>query len=155
MPHIHELIDFVVTVFIVSPDTQKVLLAEHPRYNKWLPIGGHIELEDDADTTLLKEVKEECGLEIEVLSDKPDFTEPGVKPLWTPAYVEIHEANPPHKHHAFIYFAVAHSESFTKSAEHTSLKWFTLEELRDPAYKLSPGIIFYAEKALEKAKHSS
>lgn len=152
MPHIHELIDFVVSVIIVNPNADKVLLAEHPRYQKWLPIGGHIELTDDSDTTLLKEVKEECGLEIAVLSERPNFTDPAAKPLWTPAYVDIHDANPPHKHHAFIYFAKASSEEYKQSEEHTSLRWFTLDEIQDPANALSESIKFYCKKAIEKAQ---
>ena len=67
MPHIHELIDFVVDIYIVYKD--KVLLIHHKELKKWLPIGGHIELDEDPEEALFREVKEECGLEIEVLGD--------------------------------------------------------------------------------------
>jgi ADP-ribose pyrophosphatase YjhB (NUDIX family) len=52
MPHIHELYDFVVTVFIVHKD--KVLLVHHPRYGKWIPMGGHIELDEDPEEALFR-----------------------------------------------------------------------------------------------------
>ena len=50
MPHIHALYDFVITVFIVHED--KVLLVNHPKYDKWIPMGGHIELNEDPETAL-------------------------------------------------------------------------------------------------------
>lgn len=152
MPHIHELIDFVITAIIVSPDKNRVLLANHPRYQMWIPIGGHIELEDDADVTLSKEIAEETGLSFHPLGEKPNYTSKGVKPLITPDYVDIHEANPPHKHHAFVYFVIATSDDFQKSDEHTALKWFTTQELREPQYNISDHTFFYAQKALEKAR---
>ena len=43
MPHIHEKIDFTVSLFIV--EGEKVLLVHHKKLDRWLPIGGHIELE--------------------------------------------------------------------------------------------------------------
>lgn len=45
MPHIHELYDFTITVFIVHDG--RVLLVNHPKYDKWIPMGGHIELDEE------------------------------------------------------------------------------------------------------------
>jgi len=64
MPHIHDLIDFIVNVYIVHEG--KVLFIQHKKLNKWLPVGGHIELNEDPDQAIFREVKEECGLEIEI-----------------------------------------------------------------------------------------
>ena len=50
MPHIHDLIDFTVDVFIVN--NQRVLLIFHKKHNMWLQIGGHIELNEDPDEDL-------------------------------------------------------------------------------------------------------
>jgi hypothetical protein len=47
-----------------------------------------------------------------------------VKFLLTPNYVNVHEANPPHKHIFFTYFAKAADDSFVKSDEHDDMKWF-------------------------------
>lgn len=78
MPHIHDLIDFIVNIFIVYEN--KVLLIYHKQLNKWLSIGGHIELNEDPEEALFREVREECGLEIRVLGEKPEFNlSPAVK----------------------------------------------------------------------------
>src|SRR5687767_9813032 len=56
MAHIHEKIDFTVAVFIVQD--ARVLLVHHRKLNKWLPIGGHIELEEDPEQAALREAQE-------------------------------------------------------------------------------------------------
>ena len=45
MAHIHEKIDFTVAIFVVFQG--KVLVIHHRQLDKWLPLGGHIELDED------------------------------------------------------------------------------------------------------------
>ena len=47
MPHIHEKIDFTVAIFVVHDG--KVLLIHHRKLDQWLPLGGHIELDEDPE----------------------------------------------------------------------------------------------------------
>ena len=151
MPHINELYDFVVAAIIVH--NNEVLLVNHPRYDKWLPIGGHIELHEDPEVALLREIKEESGLEqISILSSRPDFKSPGFKPLVTPNYVDVHEANAPHRHISFTYLVESKSPDFVLSAEHNAMRWFTNAELRSSKYNLMEAVIFYAEAALALAQ---
>jgi 8-oxo-dGTP pyrophosphatase MutT (NUDIX family) len=127
MPHIHEKYDFVVNAFIVFQD--KVLLVHHPRYDKWLPMGGHVELDEDTDEALFKEIQEETGLEVELLNSKPDIPSPETKFLYTPNYMEVHDANPPHRHIALNYFARTKDDAFVKSDEHDEIRWFSTSDL--------------------------
>ena len=152
MPHIHEKYDFTVGFFIVFEG--KVLLVNHPRYSKWIPPGGHIELDEDPEEALFREIKEETGLKVTILSSRPDINSPGTKPLLTPNYLDVHSANLPHRHIGLIYFAKADSGKARISDEHTELKWFTEEELTEPAYKLEQAVIFYAREALKAAKEA-
>lgn len=151
MPHIHSLYDFTITVFIIFEDT--VLLVHHPRYNKWIPIGGHIELDEDPEQALYREIKEEAGLDVEILSDKPTIQSPGTKFLLTPNYLDVHEANPPHKHISLTYFARSKDNQARLSDEHLELLWFTKDMLHEPQYDLTEAVIFYATTALEQASH--
>ena len=152
MPHIHELYDFTITAFIVN-DLEQVLLVNHPKYNMWLPIGGHIELDEDPEQALCREIAEESGLTVTILASKPVLQSPGTKFILTPNYIDVHEANPPHKHISLTYFALAKSSDFTKSAEHDEIRWFTEKELTDAKYNLSPSIIFYSKAAISLAKN--
>jgi len=150
MPHIHELYDFVITVFIVYDD--KVLLVHHPKYNKWLPMGGHIELDEDVETALFREIQEETGLDVKILSSKPDIDTTDTKFLLTPNYMDVHEANPPHQHIAFIYFARSKNNKHVISDEHSEIHWLSEEDLDKPEYSLSKSIKFYCREALKAAR---
>ncbi len=71
MPHIHDTIDFTVEAFVVHND--KVLLRKHDKYKIWLSVGGHIELDEDPNQAAFREVKEEVGLDIELIGTAEDF----------------------------------------------------------------------------------
>jgi ADP-ribose pyrophosphatase YjhB (NUDIX family) len=151
MPHIHELYDFTVGFYIVYKD--KILLVSHPRYNRWIPPGGHVELDEDPEEALFREIEEETGLEVEILSNKVKHIDsPETKFIYTPNFLDVHEANPPHKHIGLNYFALAKSDKARLSDEHSEIKWFSRDELHDPNYKLTKAVIFYCEQALDTAR---
>lgn len=151
MPHIHELNDFTVYIFIVYGN--KVLLIFHKKMKIWLGIGGHIELDEDPDQALFREVKEECGLDIEVLSEKPNVESKGTKFLYTPAFLDIHDISGIHRHIALCYFAKAKSDKFIHNKEeHDDIRWFTKEDLDNPEFNLNEAVKFYAKKAIERAR---
>jgi 8-oxo-dGTP pyrophosphatase MutT (NUDIX family) len=146
MPHIHEKFDFVITVYIVYDNT--VLLVNHPRYNKWIPMGGHVELDEDPEEALFREIKEETGLDVEILSSKPLVQQSDTKFILTPRFVDVHEANPPHKHIALVYFGRAKNNQHVLSAEHTDIRWLGLKDLDKPEYGLSNSVKFYCKEAI-------
>jgi 8-oxo-dGTP pyrophosphatase MutT (NUDIX family) len=151
MGHIHHRFDYAITVLIVH-DT-KVLFVNHPRYNRWVPIGGHIELDENPKQALHREISEETGLTVRILADEPQAGNDAVsKSLPTPNYLCAYDANPPHKHVGLVYFAHSTTATAVMSNEHTSMKWFTLQQLRDPAYGITPSLQFYAAEALRAAR---
>lgn len=151
MPHIHKYIDFVSVAYIVHKN--KVLLADHIKYNTWLPVGGHIELREDPQQALLREVQEECGLEIKLLGTRlPEIPGDTTKPLVTPQHINIHDITEKHKHVVFVYYATANASKFTVAeTEHRQLKWFTEDELKNQEYNIKPFIQIYAKEALKMA----
>ena len=50
---------------------EKVLLVLHKKFGKWLYPGGHIDPMETPDEAVLREIREETGLEARILSDKP------------------------------------------------------------------------------------
>ena len=68
MAHLHEKIDFTVAIFVVHDG--RVLLIHHRKLDQWLPLGGHIELDEDPEAAALREAKEESGLDVELISGK-------------------------------------------------------------------------------------
>lgn len=153
MPHIHELYDFVVSIFVVHKD--KVLLIYHKKYNEWLPIGGHIELDEDPEMALYREIEEESGLKVRILASKPAIAHKGVKPILTPSYVDTHVISTTHKHTAFVYFGVSTSDKVRlHEREHREFQWLTARDLASSRYNLTRSIRFYSVQALKAAKRS-
>src|SRR5512135_85404 len=103
MPHIHEKIDFAVAFFVVRDG--QVLLVHHRAINQWLPVGGHVELDEDPETAALREVKEESGLEVELIGERPPTTGPGTRALIAPRVLDIHRISDTHQHIGMIYWA--------------------------------------------------
>lgn len=150
MPHIHELYDFVVSAFIVHKG--RVLLVHHKSYDKWLPIGGHVELNEDPEEALYREIREECGLKVKILSTKPPIAHDGVKPILTPSYVDAHPIRGKHRHIAFVYFGRSNSpDARLHENEHRAFRWFSRSELGQRRYGIGRSIRFYGSKALECA----
>lgn len=154
MPHIHERYDFVVSVFIVH--RRRVLLVHHKKYNEWLPIGGHIDLDEDPDQALDKEIREECGLRVRILNTAPAIAHRHVKPLRTPSFMDVHRISDTHKHIALVYFAKASSDrARLHTREHRELGWFTARELDSRRLKLTRSIRFYCRQALAAAERGA
>ena len=101
MAHIHDKIDFTVAIFVVHED--KILLIHHRKLDKWLPLGGHIELDEDPEIAALREAKEESGLDVELLGERPPTTESGTRALIAPRFLDIHRINDTHEHIGMIY----------------------------------------------------
>jgi ADP-ribose pyrophosphatase YjhB (NUDIX family) len=150
VPHIHELYDFTVGAMIVYDD--RVLFVKHPRYGMWLGPGGHIELNEDPEQALYREIAEETGLKVHVLNRAPEIPGSEYKPIPLPNHIDVHDANPPHKHIGLTYFAVAENDRAQLSGEHTELAWLDERALDDPEYGLSQTLKFYAREALQAAR---
>jgi len=147
MGHIHELIDFVITVYIVHRN--KVLLIHHKKLNKWLGVGGHIELHEDPDQALMREITEETGLKVEICSPKLKMRTPGTKFLYTPKFANIHRIDKKHRHATLIYFARSRTDKIRHNIEeHNAIRWFTKAELKK--IKVKNSVYFYATQALKE-----
>lgn len=133
MPHIHEKIDFTVSVYVVHKD--KVLIRKHEKYHRWLAVGGHIELDEDANTAAIREVKEEVGLDITLISPPHTSTlttfehSDGYKELVPPMLMNIHDIDAVHKHHDLTYAATSGSDVVIPENEDDEWLWLTETEL--------------------------
>lgn len=72
---------FCASVFVVDPMTKKILLVKHPKFNKWVQPGGHIEDEETPEETALREVYEETGIRVKLLGDRFPRESDFIKPL--------------------------------------------------------------------------
>ena len=151
MAHIHERIDFTVAIFVVHEG--KVLLIHHRNLNKWLPVGGHIELDEDPETAALREAKEESGLEVELLGERPPTTEPGTRALIAPRFLDIHRINDTHNHIGMMYLARPKHGALTLSpSEHHEIRWCSGEELNTLQPPMTAAVKWYCHAALKEVE---
>src|SRR2546427_8545178 len=139
MAHIHEKIDFTVAIFVVQRG--KVLLIHHRNLDKWLPLGGHIELDEDPEQAALREAKEESGLDVELLGERPPTTEPGTRALIAPRFLDIHRITDTHEHIGMIYWARPMNGTVTlASADHHDSRWCSSADLDQLEPKMSEAV---------------
>jgi len=154
MPHIHEQIDWTIVAYVVYK--RKVLFIFHKELQKWLPLGGHVELDEDPDEALLREVKEESGIKnVKVLASKPNLSleDSRRKFLYTPAYVDIHPISKTHRHIGLVYFLRTETDAVQLAEkEHTEIRWLTEDEFDDSRFHLELSIKFYAREAIQRAQ---
>ena len=145
--------DFVVTAFIVKGE--EVLLVMHKKLGIWLPIGGHIELNEDLEEALEREIAEESGVKVDVIAEKRvDCESEGVRSLPIPAQVQIEHIDGKHEHIDLIYFA-KYIEGKEKLAdgEHDEIKWFHVSEIEEDKEGIFTGNVkALAVKAVKTVK---
>ncbi len=155
--HIHEKIDFTVAIFVVHDG--KVLVIHHRNLNKWLPLGGHIELDEDPEAAAQREAREESGLEVELLGERPPTTGPGTRALIAPRFLDIHRISNTHEHIGMIYWArprsngahgVTRPTATLAAAEHHEIRWCSATELDSLQPAMDPAVKWYCRKALEE-----
>ncbi|MDA7916370.1 NUDIX domain-containing protein [Verrucomicrobia bacterium] len=151
MPHIHDKIDFTVAIFIVQD--AKVLVIHHRKLKKWLPIGGHIELDEDPEQAALRESKEESGLDVELIGERPPTTEDGTRALISPRFLDIHRISETHEHIGMIYWARPKTGEVTLAEEeHHDIRWCSANELDDLDPPMTNAVKWYCLKAIEEVR---
>jgi 8-oxo-dGTP pyrophosphatase MutT (NUDIX family) len=149
MAHIHEKIDFTVAIFVVHED--KILVIHHRKLDKWLPLGGHIELDEDPEQAALREAREESGLEVELLGERPPTTSPGTRALIAPRFLDIHRISATHEHIGMIYWARPKSGALAlATAEHHDIRWCTLAGLETLQPPMSDAVKWYCRQSIEE-----
>lgn len=122
---------FVATGYVVRGD--KTLLLFHKKLRMWLPPGGHIDEGELPDEAVLREIREETGLEAEILSPKraPDPADGRVWYLHVPNHVQLEDIPGDHPQHIdLIYFCrVKDGDVVLSASEHDELRWHSIADL--------------------------
>ncbi len=119
---------FTATAYII--DQGKVLLLMHPKLKKWLPPGGHVELNETPPDCAKREAQEETGLEIELIQQENLWLN-----FWNASSIErpylcllenipAHGDKPAHQHIDMIYLAKPLRGTLLEG-----VRWFTLDEV--------------------------
>jgi len=127
MPHPTR--DFTSTTFVVQGS--RTLLILHRKIGKWFPPGGHIDPHELPCEAAVREVREETGLEVELLSERSQLGDVGV--LSRPECILLEPIQDGHEHVDLIYFARVVGGAMNVSVDEADdWRWCSLEDLDDP-----------------------
>lgn len=122
---------FTTSVYILHEE--RVLLLFHPKLQKWLPPGGHIEKNESPPEAARREVMEETGLEIAFTKQENLWVKRWNASSFERPYMclveEIpqHKETPAHQHLDLIYLASPLGDPTPNSPD--PIQYFSLEEV--------------------------
>jgi 8-oxo-dGTP pyrophosphatase MutT (NUDIX family) len=151
MAHINYVVDFTVAIFVVRAN--RVLLIHHRKLDRWLPLGGHIDPGEDPEAAALREAREESGLIVDLIGERPPTTEAGTRALIAPRFLDIHRITDTHEHVGMIYFARPASGTVTLAPdEHRDIRWCSDADLDGLHPSMSAAVKWYCRKALAEVR---
>ncbi|MDA1004509.1 MAG: NUDIX domain-containing protein [Chloroflexi bacterium] len=122
---------FTVTGFVAHDG--RTALHWH-RLGRWLPPGGHIEPNEDPLEAVLREVREEIGLDVEVIETTPGFGYGGPRQLPVPATIAIYDladgdgqVRDHHQHIDLVYFTRPRGASATPASDRDEDAWLWVD----------------------------
>ena len=123
---------FTATAFVVQQG--KTLLHWHRKLQQWMPPGGHLLPDEDPVAGVLREVREETGIEAELLPLTPTFSFAYPRQLQAPYTILVEdsaEAGEPHQHIDLIYFCRPRDgQAARPPSDEDTLTWVTEEQLQ-------------------------
>lgn len=131
----------------------KVLMLHHKKLGVWLYPGGHIEKNETPEQALKREVKEETGLDIDIVGQRDDgLADPDndVSALTIP-YEILCELVGDHYHNDLIYLArISGGKENARfdPKESSGINFFGIEDLK--RIKMFPNFKRLVEKVLKK-----
>ena len=128
---------FTATGFVINGDA--TLLHWHHRVQAWLPPGGHVEPDEDPVQAVLREVKEETGLDVELMPTQqvPEISNSGqVPPPRTILVEDVYDQKVgAHQHIDMMYFCRV---SGPRPSAPVGWVWFTAEDLANGRSDANP-----------------
>ena len=132
---------FTAAGYIVS--NGEVLLVAHKQLRKLLPPGGHLKQDtngmftESPEEAAIREIKEETGLDIEIIGKKYASHSSSEEMLFIPKSMHIHSIDEKHDHCGFDFFCIPKSTMKELKGEE-EYRWFSEEELLNYPSNMKP-----------------
>lgn len=151
---------FTATVYIVHDGA--VALHRHDRLGIRIPPGGHVDRDELPHEAGLREVREETGLDAELLDDTEPVAAPDGEALPDPRHqmlydINVHEdGTVGHQHIDHVYYATVDSRTVDPDGDDEAgadvWTWYDADELR--ASDVDADTVQFALEAIEAAERA-
>ena len=124
---------FTTSTYLMNESLTKTLFMLHPKFSKWLPPGGHMEANETPEEAARREISEETGVtEIKFIQfhNGKSFVDDRTEMLLKPHFIMSQLIETDHYHLDMIFFAVIKEQTYFSPEKHT-LKWFSLQEVKN------------------------
>lgn len=146
---------FVATVYVVEGGA--TALHRHDKLDMWLPPGGHLDRDELPHEAARREVREEIGLPVELVTPVGDLHSETARSLPQPQQflledIDTCEGEVAHQHVDFVYYGRVPSRDIDPGpgeAPATAWEWFTPAQLRDNADRFPDDIVAAGQQAIE------
>ncbi|MFA9517264.1 NUDIX hydrolase [Halopenitus sp. H-Gu1] len=128
---------FTATVYLVNDDA--TALHEHDRLGIRVPPGGHVDRDELPHEAALREVREETGLEADLVADVAPIEGPNGRGIPEPAHLMLYDINVDadgrigHQHVDHLYYAHVTTRGIDPNGDDEiaadGWEWYTAEEL--------------------------
>ena len=146
---------FVATVYVVNDGA--TALHEHEKLDMWLPPGGHIDRDELPHETATREVREEIGLDVELIAPCGSLDSETARSIPRPQHflledINVHNGAVGHQHIDFVYYGRVDSRDIDPAPGETDAdawQWFTPEELDSRAELFAADVLEVGKQAIE------
>jgi 8-oxo-dGTP pyrophosphatase MutT (NUDIX family) len=145
---------FVATVYVVHDGA--TLLHEHDSLGMWLPPGGHLDRDELPHEAARREVREETGLEVDLLTPTGSITSETVRSIPRPQHflledINVHDDGVGHQHVDFIFYGRAPHRDLAPGPDEqpaADWEWVTPARLRAEAGRFEPDVVEVGQRAV-------
>jgi len=147
---------FVATVYVVNDGA--TILHEHDRLDMWLPPGGHVDRDELPHEAAAREVREETGLEVDLLTTTGEVDTDTVRSIPRPQHllledINVHDGAVGHQHIDFVFYGRASSRRLdpaTDEAPAAAWQWFDAGELAAREDRFEPDVMDIGRRAIDR-----
>jgi 8-oxo-dGTP pyrophosphatase MutT (NUDIX family) len=146
---------FVATVYVVNGGA--TALHEHEKLEMWLPPGGHLDRDELPHEAALREVGEELGLAVDLVTPRGALHSETARSLPQPQHflledIDVYNGDVGHQHVDFVYYGRAQSRDIDPEpgeAPADAWEWLTPQQLRARAHELPADVVEAGERAID------